>query len=67
MLVLIMLRAVLVWQFHLRAPAPHAIKPLAVLVFPGALREGNYWGGAGMVLFPVTSFLRIMFLSSLSW
>jgi signal transduction histidine kinase len=62
-LVLTVFRAVLVWQFQRRAPAPHAIEPWGVLFFLGALLAGGGWGGAGMALFPTTSVTHQVFLT----
>jgi signal transduction histidine kinase len=63
MLVLTGSRAALVWQFQRCAPAPQAIGPWGRRFGLGTLLAGIGWGGAGVVLFPVTSITHQVFLA----
>src|SRR5438093_1704315 len=55
MLALTALRAVLVWRFQRRAPAPPAMARWGILFSLGTLGAGMGWGSAGVWLFPIAS------------
>jgi signal transduction histidine kinase/ActR/RegA family two-component response regulator len=63
MLALTALRAVLVWRFQRRAPAPPAIGRWGILFGLGALGAGLGWGSAGVWLFPAASSTHQVFLA----
>src|SRR2546428_9932686 len=63
MLALTGLRAVLVWQFQRSSPDAHAIDRWGTLFGLGTGLAGLGWGGAGVVLFPVTSMTHQVFLT----
>jgi hypothetical protein len=63
MLALTALRAVVVWRFQRRAPAPPAIRRWSTLFGLGALGAGLGWGSAGVWLFPVASLSHQVFLA----
>ena len=62
MLALTTLRAVLVWRFQRRAPAPPAIGQWGTFFGLGALGAGFGWGSAGVWLFPSASLTHQVFL-----
>ena len=63
MLALTALRAVLVWRFQRRSPAPPAIGRWGILFGLGTLGAGLGWGSAGVWLFPVASITHQVFLA----
>ena len=63
MLALTALRAVGVWRFQRRAPAPPAIRRWGTLFGLGTLGAGLGWGCAGVWLFPVVSLPHQVFLA----
>ena len=63
MLALTGLRAVLVWQFQRYSPDSHTIDRWGTLFCLGTGLAGIGWGGAGVVLFPVTSMTHQVFLT----
>jgi signal transduction histidine kinase/CheY-like chemotaxis protein len=63
MLALTVLRAVLVWRFQRRSPAPPAIGRWGTLFGLGTLGAGLGWGCAGVWLFPVASITHQVFLA----
>ena len=63
MLALTALRAVVVWRFQRRSPAPPAIGRWGTLFGLGTLGAGLGWGSAGVWLFPVASIPHQVFLA----
>ena len=63
MLALTALRAVMVWRFQRRAPAPPAVRRWGTLFGLGTLGAGLGWGCAGVWLFPVASLPHQVFLA----
>jgi signal transduction histidine kinase len=63
MLGLTALRAVMVWRFQRRAPAPPAIGRWGTLFGLGTLGAGLGWGSTGVWLFPVASLTHQVFLA----
>ena len=63
MLALTALRAVVVWRFQRRAPAPPAVRRWGTLFGLGTLGAGLGWGCAGVWLFPVASLPHQVFLA----
>jgi len=63
MLALTVLRAVLVWHFQRCTPDSPAIDRWGTLFCLGTGLAGIGWGGAGVVLFPVTSMTHQVFLT----
>jgi signal transduction histidine kinase len=63
MLALTALRAVVVWRFQRRAPAPPAVRRWGTLFGLGTLGAGLGWGCAGVWLFPIASLPHQVFLA----
>ena len=63
LLALTALRAVVVWRFQHRAPAPPAVRRWGTLFGLGTLGAGLGWGCAGVWLFPVASLPHQVFLA----
>ena len=63
MLALTALRAVGVWRFQHRAPAPPAVRRWGTLFGLGTFGAGLGWGYAGVWLFPVASLPHQVFLA----
>ena len=63
MLALTALRAVGVWRFQHRAPAPPAVRRWGTLFGLGTFGAGLGWGCAGVWLFPVASLPHQVFLA----